>query len=158
MEIPGDARQLLTPYFGEKVWEVADLHVGAFPEVSTLVPRSLVKLAITYVTVPASRGLRTVGMTVGTSIYLHPEYADLSTAAGLALLAHEMEHVRQAIEVADFDRVYENAARVTPHDRPWENPYEYVAYRKEQKVYCDKVAEGMPKGRWIPLGVQLWGC
>jgi hypothetical protein len=67
-------------------------------------------------------------------------------------------HVAQGEADPAFADKYDIAARHTPRDRPWENPYEAEAYVEEQRIYCTLVAAGYPRGRWVPLGVSLWGC
>jgi hypothetical protein len=106
----------------------------------------------------AEDSLQTIGLSEKGVIILDPGHADLSTAAGLALLAHEAVHQDQYENITDFDTVYELEDRHVPADRPYENKYEYPAYMKERQVYCDLVKQGYPRGNWVPLMVQVMGC
>lgn len=139
-------------------WDDIMVHVGRLPE-AALVPHSLVPRAVQAVTAEEpARSLKTVGMTIHRDIWLARGHADFRSAAGLALLGHELVHVAQFENDPAFADKYDIAAQQTPRDRPWENPYEAQAYAKELRIYCALVNQGYPKGRWVPLGVSLWGC
>ena len=155
--VPDRARRVLTPFFPGLNWEGIQIHVGRLPAsqgLMVMLPRPLA--AVTGY--DAARTLQTVGVTIGEDIFLSPQHADEGTAAGLALLAHEVYHVEQGRRDPLFNVRYNEAAAFTPQDQPWENPFELPAYLKERDVYCTLVARGLPRGRWTPLGVTLWGC
>ena len=179
--IPADARATLAPFFAGRAgmpWESVQLFLRSAPEApgpggmarprscwtpSVRIRRSPVMLvtgrtpASVASAVPAS--LRIVGLSEPGVITLDPQFAeDLSTAAGLSLLAHEMEHQEQFATIPDFERRYDQVEAMTPRDRPWENIFELPAYQREREVYCGLVAIGYPEGAWVPMGVQLWGC
>ena len=160
MRVPDEYRELLAPYFPDlSLWEVVDLQIVALPDGRVLVPHAVVRMPVMRAaSLKAGHSLKTAGMTIGNTIYLDPAFAQLDTAAGLALLAHEREHVDQIRTIPNFQRLYDEAARATPPDHPWENPYEMSAYERERQVYCDLVSVGVPAGPWLPLGFQLWGC
>ena len=157
--VPERARQVLEPLMGQGIpWNDITVHVGRLPQAS-LAPHALVPRAVMAVSLKEpARSLQTVGMTIDREIWLARGHDDFDSAAGLALLAHELKHVQQFEEDADFAANYDAAAQQTPRDRPWENPYEAQAYEEEQRIYCRLVADGLPRGRWVPLGVSLWGC
>jgi hypothetical protein len=121
----------------------------------SVAPRPI--MAMTFLN-PLARALQTVGMTVGKHIYLDPNYGKLETAAGLALLGHEIVHVNQGEADPHFEDKYKVALRQTNSNRPWENPYELPAYAKECEIYYQKIAEGWSPGNWKPMGVQLDLC
>ncbi len=157
MLIPEEYLAAIAPYFQQGVPN-ADLVVRRIEAMATA-PRAMRSLGGGVMMVTARSGLRTIGLSTNGQVTLDPDHADLSTAAGIALLAHEEEHQVQYQQYGErFDALYEQADRSTPRDKPWLNPFELPAYMKERAVYCDKVREGWPKGPWIPLGVQLWGC
>jgi hypothetical protein len=108
--------------------------------------------------VEPARSLMTVGMTINREIWLARGHDDFESAAGLALLAHELVHVAQFEADPMFADKYDAVARQTPKDTPWLNPYEAQAYEEEARIFCLLVAEGHARGRWTPLGVSLWGC
>lgn len=137
-------------------WDEVSIHVGRLPTglaqaPHAMAPRNIIPVAGAF----ARQPLKTVGMTIGRDIYLAPTHADFNTAAGLALVAHEMVHVAQGERVPAFEEVYEAAAMGTPPDKPWLNPYERPAYVEEARVYRHLLAEGYPPGDWVPLGVQV---
>jgi len=139
-------------------WNDVTVHVGRLPQ-ATLAPSAMVPRAVQAVTAKEpARSLQTVGMTIHRDIWLARGHDDFESAAGLALLAHELVHVRQFEADPLFAEKYDAVAQQTPQNRPWENPYEMAAYSEEQRIYCLLVAEGRPRGRWVPLGVSLWGC
>ena len=157
--VPEQARQVLEPLMGPGIpWDDVTVHVGRLPNVA-LVPHALAPRRVQAVTaVEPYRSLKTVGMTIHRDIWLAKGHADFQSAAGLALLAHELVHVGQFEGDPAFAENYDVAAQQTDSSRPWENPYEAQAYAEEQRVYCTLMAQGYPKGRWVPLGVSLWGC
>lgn len=167
MRVPDNVRRILSPIMGDVSWDRVDLRMEDLSGYAMTVPMTYawaLTRGLKRVTglQRASRAvvqpLRTVGMTIGEHIYLDKHYADLKTAAGLSLLAHEWVHVEQSWQIPNFDALYEAEMANTDPARPWENRYEYPAYRREQQVYCQLVAMGVPPGKWLPLGVQLWGC
>lgn len=157
--VPERARQILEPLMGPGIpWDDITVHIGRLPT-ATLVPSALVPRAVKAVTAQEpARSLQTVGVTIDRDIWLARGHADFESAAGLALLGHELVHVRQFEQDPTFPEKYDAAARRTPQDRPWENPYEGAAYEEERRIFCDLVARGYSRGRWVPLGVSLWGC
>lgn len=157
--VPERAREILEPLMGSGIpWDDVQVHVGRLPQAS-LVPHALAPRSVMAVTAQEpARSLMTVGMTIHRDIWLRPGHADFYSAASLALLAHELVHVRQFEADRGFAQKYDDAARQTPSGKPWLNPYEAQAYEEERRIYCLLIAEGRPKGRWTPLGVTLWGC
>lgn len=162
MELPLETQELLSSLIGtgSVPWREVEISTTRLPSAiqadapSVLAPRTVMALSLRE---PA-RSLRTVGMTVGNEIFLHRDYLDLTTAAGLGLIVHEKVHVEQFNTIPAFLNLYQAAAQYTPESRPWENQYEYPAYIAERSLYCKLVARGMPRGAWTPLGVVLWGC
>jgi hypothetical protein len=157
--VPERARQVLEPLMGQGIpWDDVTVHVGRLPQ-ATLAPSALVPRAVMAVTAKEpNRSLQTVGMTIHRDIWLARGHDDFESAAGLALLAHELVHVGQFEADPAFADKYDAAAQQTPRDQPWLNPYEAQAYEEERRIYCLLVAEGRARGRWTPLGVSLWGC
>ena len=160
MLVPTETRELLAPFMAPDFpWGGVEITLASLDNLPPDQPHTVFPLAVRRVTRRGrARGLQVVGMTVGRHVFLDPRFGDLNTAAGLALAAHEFEHVAQNDTIPDFEARYNEEARHTPDSRPWENAYELAAYRREQEVYCDLVARGVPPGRWVPLSVQLWGC
>lgn len=164
--VPDEVRQLLAPSAPWPVpWDQLNIILAPVPEALAManVPcsRILVPHALMRVLARGRSGayaLKIMGATIGNTVYLNIKPEDLKTAAGLALAAHELFHVRQGQEIPDFDRVYSLYADSTPPQKPWLNPLEMEAYRVEATEYCRLVDLGYPPGRWTPLGVQLWGC
>jgi len=157
--VPEQARQILEPLMESGIpWDDITVHVGRLPGAS-LVPHALVpRRAMAVTAAGVARALKTVGLTIRRDVWLDRQHADFKSAAGLSLLGHELVHVTQYERDPDFSRNYDSAARRTPGDRPWENPYEAEAYLEERRLYCTLVAQGWPRGPWVPLGVSLWGC
>ena len=163
MRIPIDMRRELEPFLrGRSLdWDSieVDLVAMSYVYMEFPVPHALVKRSVMLVTAEGSaRGLKPVGMTIAQHIFLDKDHADFDTAAGLALLVHELVHVDQWKTDPNFDRHYQQMAAQTPDDTPWGNPYEREAYLAERQAYCGYVAMGVPKGRWTPLGIHLWGA
>jgi hypothetical protein len=158
--ISPELQQALQSYFPGAPWDRMDLTVRSLrgfalaPTPMALAPRAL--LAVTMK--GCARALQTAGMTIGRHIFIDPSFNQPQTAAGIALVAHEIVHVQQGEQDPGFESKYDLAAQDTDPNRPWENPYEYEAYLKECQVYWDKVREGWPPGGWQPLGVQLNLC
>lgn len=123
-------------------------------EPCSLGPRGV--MAVTAV--DARRRLRPIGRSLNGVVILHPEFSDLDTAAGLALLGHEMTHQRQIQNIPGFAMKYSAENRRTDRNRPWENSFELEAYMKERDVFCALTQRGFPPGDWVPLGVQEFGC
>lgn len=152
--VPSDVQQLLSPFLpGGIPWEKVTITYEPLLETVASHPRTLA-------TVLTARGrrLRTVGRSLGTSIQLDPDFGDLNTAAGLALLAHELRHQHQIATIPNFSDVYADEEWKTPPNRPWENPYEREAYRTECVAWHALVDAGWPPGDWLPLGVQVGLC
>lgn len=163
MIVPEEARRILRQITQEDIptWDDIDLRfTRSIPNAQF--PCALAPLGVVSVTRRINGalaiGLKTVGMTIGRTIYLAIRPKDLNTAAGLALLAHEKVHADQYSSIPDFQARYTELAERTPANQPWRNPYEEAAYRVEARVYCKLVETGYPRGRWTPLGVSLWGC
>lgn len=169
--VPTEVRQILEPLMpGRRIpWEQVNLHVRPLSEAAaftTFTTESIVPL--TRITTFPNVGVRrmllwphrliTAGMAIGREIFIVPSRFITTTAAGLALIAHELVHVDQHEKDPNFLAHYREQARNTPRDRPWENPYEREAYLEERRVYCTLTSRGMPSGKWTPLGVSLWGC
>ncbi len=138
-------------------WNDVNIVIGLPRGLADQLPSALAKRKVSFVT-QARGGMETIGATLDHTVYLNPDYADFETAAGRALLVHELWHVHQNETVPDFAVVYAIEARKTPEDRPLENRFEREAYKVEQEAYCSMVQEGWPPGDWVPLGVQEWGC
>lgn len=93
-------------------------------------------------------------------IHILPEYWAPDTAAGVALIAHELCHQQQFARMgpqvlslyAPWD---EKVARGEIY--PWQHPLEAPCYRLEAEVYSTLLAEGWPPGPFVPLGYQVWG-
>lgn len=166
MIVPDEARRILQQVVPDDAsWENIDLQFSSrLPEsqISGRCPYAIIPMGVVFVTRraygTATRALRTVGMTIGRTIYLAIHPRDLRTAAGLALLAHEKVHVNQYATIPNFQDLYTQMAYQTPAGQPWRNPYEEQAYRVEARVYCQLVAAGYPRGKWVPLGISVWGC
>jgi hypothetical protein len=143
-------------------WDGVDVRVQPLAGLGASVPQSKVWSGLRYV-VGKMRGrarsaLRAVGATIGETIYIDPDFADWNTASGLALLAHERLHVEQKRTIPGFDELYAEAQAGVDPGRPWDNPYERVAYERECQVYYDLIAEGLPRGSWTPLGAAMGFC
>ncbi len=158
--IPDEARRVLEPFMGNLPWENINLHVGRLPiGADGQLAYALIPRAVMAISAPrAFRALKTAAVTMKRDIFIVPEHANMEDAAGLSLLAHELVHVKQGEVDPQFLARYSELAAHTAPDRPWENPFEMQAYQKERQVYCSLVARGVPKGKWVPLGVTLWGC
>ena len=159
--VPQYLQDLYAPVVNWEVpWSDLNLVLGPVPPLDEPVPHSLVYRRVAWVTAKArsGNGLRVVGATVGNTVYLDLKPDQVNTAAGLALAAHELWHVKQRQSIPDFDRLYNEYAAKTPADQPWKNPLELEAYQVEAREYCRAIAEGKRRGPWLPLGVRLWGC
>lgn len=162
--IPREAQDALREFFpSDTPWESIQFSHESLRGMAVTdldAPLSVIPRPIMAMTFPnaLARALQTVGVTIGRHIYLDPNFGKLDTAAGLALLGHEVEHVNQGEHDKHFQDKYRVALRHTHRDRPWENPYERPAYTKECEIYYQKVAEGYPPGNWKPMGVQLGLC
>jgi hypothetical protein len=102
--------------------------------------------------------LMAVAMTIGNDIFIMPDYADFESAAGLALLVHELRHAEQYAADPNFLIRYNEAERATPRDKPWLNPFEFEAYCLEAQAFRAFLQQGMPYGEWTPMGVTLGLC
>lgn len=150
--IPQDIREILAPFLPEGVpWEDV---VVTFRSVTRHAAASGPR---TMASINGGR-LRTVGLSMEGRVVLDRYYGQPDTAAGLALWAHELLHQEQIVRIRNFMSVYMTEEWRTPADMPWLNVYEEEAYRTERDVYCSLVRQGFPKGDWVPLGVQVWGC
>lgn len=145
-------------------WDGIDVQVQPLTHLEASVPQSKVWGGLKYV-VGKMRGgrqvkaaLKVVGATIGGTIFIDPDFADWDTASGLALLAHERVHVEQDRTIPNFNELYAEEQAKTPGGLPWLNPYERVAYEVECQVYYDLIAEGVPPGKWVPLGVAMGFC
>lgn len=122
-------------------------------------PSTLGPSVIMAVTFPkAVRALKAIGRSLRGVVMLHPDFGNLRTAAGIALLGHELVHQNQYLDVPNFESAYGTENRQTPRDMPWLNRFEREAYMVERDIFCQLVSEGVPSGNWVPLGVQVWGC
>lgn len=86
-------------------------------------------------------------------ITVHPSLFDLTTASGLSLLAHELEHQRQFQQDPRSLHDYAREQRRIEQQNlpPWENKYERPAYEVEADVYEQAMAAGYPPGKHRPL-------
>lgn len=149
--IPEDIREILEPFLPEGVpWDDVVVSFRSLQGVAAQGPRSMAAIA--------APSLRTVGLSMDGRVMLDRRYGDPDTAAGLALWAHELVHQEQMVRIPNFMVQYMNEDWDTPADMPWLNKYEEEAYETGRQVYCSLVSHGFPKGDWIPLGVQVWGC
>lgn len=87
-------------------------------------------------------------------IVLKEEMADLETAGGLALLAHEVTHQCQYSIIPDLDHLYELEEKRVKGQPPYQNGFERPAYEKEAEVYWAAIAQGYPPGLHVPLLIQ----
>jgi hypothetical protein len=160
--IPREAQDALRQFFPPSTpWESIELTQESLRGMAVAgIPLSVAPRPIMAMTLAnaLARALQTVGMTIGKHIFLDPNHGDLETAAGLALLGHEVVHVNQGLADPRFEDKYAVELRHTNPNRPWENKYELPAYTKECEVYWAKIAEGWPPGNWKPMGVQLELC
>jgi hypothetical protein len=162
-QLPEDTQRILEGV-SPLSWDGIDVKVRPLTGLGAFVPQSKVWSGLKYVVgkMRGSRrsraGLKAVGATIGETIYIDPDFADWNTAAGLALLAHERLHVEQKRTIPGFDELYAEAQATVHPQRPWENPYEMDAYQRECQVYYRLVAEGVPPGSWVPLGVAMGFC
>ena len=151
---------------GPVPWNDVNLHLErlahgapAYHYHSQVVPTAMVPRNIMAVMAKGiAKALKTVGMAIGRDIWISPDYADFNTASGLALLAHEIIHVRQNESIPNFDIEYDRVARRTPADKPWENQYEMEAYCEEARIYRELLAQGYPKGKFEPLAISAGFC
>lgn len=81
-------------------------------------------------------------------IVVHPDYYGTQTASQLALLAHELVHVRQREMIPNFNQVFTQAALTTKARGlpPQMNPYEQEAYLEEAKIKTALETQGYPSG------------
>jgi len=181
--LPDHITRLIAPFTGPLHREM-DVIIGAPPR-ETLEPGNYLPSCFNeapvmvypsqYNLVQYPTALRAVATTIGYQVYVDPAYMDTDTAAGLSLLVHERVHVEQFQEIPDFLYWYNVYADVTPHDRPWENPYEMEAYLRECEAYdwfllhrhpidsnCFEYGcsgnDGYPPGNWMPLGYTMGFC
>jgi hypothetical protein len=104
-------RQVLRPYIHPADLEAAILHIG-------VVPFYLLR--------------RFSGITRGNHIYFRPGAYDSTTAAGLALLGHELVHVGQYREGMNW-LTYLWSARRGYHN----SAYEFEAFAVQNKIFKD---------------------
>jgi len=86
-------------------------------------------------------------------ITIHPRYADLDTASGKALLAHEWVHQQQFENIPDFKHTYAIEQRRVERAGlpPYANILERPAYEREVQAYLIALEEGYPPGEHVPL-------
>ena len=158
--ISPDLAYQLRDYFPEGApWSDIEVTQQTLRGLALFGPASLAARAVGAVTLPgAAANLQTVGLTIGRHIYLDPSFGQLDTAAGQALLAHEVVHVNQGERDRNFGDLYEKASYGVDPNTPWKNPYEAPAYARECEVYWGQIAKGWPPGSWKPMGVQLGLC
>lgn len=96
---------------------------------------------------------RRVGASVPGNITIHPDFFDLNTASGVALIAHEMYHQWQLqYDQSIFDDYqYEEQRRLSQGLPPWANRFEYPAYVFEAVFYELARRSGLPSGDHQPL-------
>jgi len=87
------------------------------------------------------------------NVTVHPKYSDMDTAAGIALLAHELVHQGQFETMPDFDAEYEAESRYVDEWGlpPYENALERPAYEREVEAYLAALEAGYPPGEHTPL-------
>lgn len=158
--VPLRAIEILSPFFDPGSPWGFDLRFQQFlGTVTAIGPCSVGPRNVVAVTARgAGRNLRPIGRSFHGTVILHPEYGNLETAAGLALLGHEKVHQDQFDTIPNFESLYARANAKTDPNRPWENTYERPAYIKEAGIFCALVAMGFPPGDWTPLGVEVFGC
>ena len=155
-QLPEHIIQTIAPFTGPLPWQNIDLRVQRIPQ-GTVAPVHVV-LAFNACHPHYPMALTAVSMTIGTDIFIDPAFADFNTAAGLSLLVHEAVHVRQFTTIPNFLVLYNQAEQWVPADRPWENPYELEAYMLECEAWHTFVADGVPRGNWVPLGIAVGFC
>ena len=155
-QLPEHVRYAIAPFTGSLNLEDIDLRVQRIPS-GTVAPVHVV-LAFNTCYPHYPMALTAVAMTIGTDIFIDPNFADFNTAAGLSLLVHEAVHVRQFTTIPNFLVLYNQAERGVPTDRPWENIWEMEAYQAECAAYTYFVAAGYPPGEWLPLGKVMNFC
>lgn len=89
-------------------------------------------------------------------IVIHRDFFETDTAAGIALIAHEVYHQIQFARNPDLLDFYaEEEARVEALGLPpYENVFEKPAYLFEAQVYREALAQGFPKGTHLPLLIE----
>ena len=151
-QLPRHLEQVLTPFVGPLPWREVDLFIQR-------IPRSEAQVHVVLdLTVPHPHALTAVAMTIGTDIYIDPRFAAFETAAGLALRVHAAVPVRPSLPVPNFLLEYNLANRGVSPDAPWDNPYELEAYLAECLAFDEFMDEGLPRGRWLPLGKIMGFC
>ena len=153
--VPEEVRRAIEPFVPGLPWEDIELHFQRVPQ--ALSPTALVLVAPPDM--PAA--LFAAAMAIGTDVYIDPTFVDFQSAAGVALVVHEMVHVAQYLANPDsFLAEYNRANQDVPDGQPWLNPYEWEAYSTETVAYCAMVASGVPPGSWVPTGLALglWRC
>lgn len=89
-------------------------------------------------------------------ITIAPQRYNLSTASGIALLAHELVHQEQfqndpgSLDAYDAEERRVKAAGLPP----WANRFEKPAYETEARVYYAALDAGYPPGDHVPLLVS----
>lgn len=158
--IAPELEQELRPFFSGRVpWDDIRLTFQSLQGMSMYQPAALAPRAMQALTLKgAARALQTAGVTIKRHVILDPNFGKLDTAAGMALLGHEILHVQQGETIPNFEELYDQAAQQTDPDRPWENPYEAPAYALECRIWHSLVAQGWPPGAWKPMGVTLGLC
>jgi len=156
--IPSNVRNILAPYLANSTpWDSTNISSAVrLPEAR--VPSSTTFRVRSVVSVTTTDRLETAAKSFRGQIVLGRRFHQEDTAAGLALIGHELVHQEQYAQDPNFEANYDAAYWNTHPERPWENPYEYPAYEVERRIFCDLLAQGYPPGDWVPLGIDLWGC
>lgn len=144
-----DFRDVLEPFLGSDLpWETS-VHFAAIARQGA----------------PATLAL-VMGGGYGRLGYFHPDEGivlhkrELDTAAGIALVAHEANHAREAQYIPDFLEQYEaeERRRLAVGLPPYANLFEYPCYVLECQVWHSLVNQGVEPGPWLPLGVEAGLC
>lgn len=150
--ISDDLRRMIEPFVPGLPWQDIELHFQRIPQA-----RAPVVVVVWPAVYPAA--LRTAALAIGTDIYIDPEFGDFETAAGMALLVHELVHVEQYLATPNFLAEYNRVNEGVPEDQPWINPFEWEAYRIECQAYDYFIqSELYPAGAWQPLGKAIGIC
>lgn len=152
-QIPEHIRYTIAPFTGPLPWGDIDIRVQHIPHGTVAPVHMVMPLCDCY-----PMNLTAVAMTIGNEIFIDPSFADFNTAAGLALLVHEAVHVKQFTAIPNFLALYNAANDGVSDSTPWHNPYEWDAYQAECSAYRYFVAQGYPKGNWLPLGEVMHFC
>src|SRR3990167_1378932 len=155
-QLPEHVIQQITPFTGDLPWHNIDLRIQRIPS-ATIAPIHVV-FAFNAYSPHYPMALTAVAMTIGSDIFIDPSFADFETAAGLSLLVHEAVHVRQFNEIPNFLALYNQANEGVSDDRPWDYFFEMEAYQAECSAFRFFLAQGYPRGDWLPLGEVMHFC